>query len=288
MTGYGRSEGTYKGVETVVELRSINHRFSEVVIRLPKGLSELERPCKQLLQDRFSRGRIELTVSVNGAAGTEREIRLDEKLAGQYIRLLQSFKRTFRLKGEVEIGMLAAFKDLVTISDRPLPPNGLDRQILRLIRRAMDRLDRMRRQEGKALVQDLRHRLDLIEKALKRIEFRTPTVVQEHRKRLSSRIEALTQGIKLDAGRLAQEVALFADRCDISEERVRLVSHLDQFRRMMESPEPAGRSLDFLLQEMNREVNTIGSKANDREITGEVVAVKGEIEKIREQVQNIE
>ncbi|MEK6683090.1 MAG: YicC/YloC family endoribonuclease [Nitrospirota bacterium] len=288
MTGYGRSEGRYRDLVMVAELRSTNHKYSDITVRLPKFLLPLETPLRKRLQGRFTRGRLELAVTVNGAAEQTKRLEVDLELARQYARILKEVKAKLSLPGPVDLAMLMSFRDIVTTGELEEATDELASQIQKRVKEAMDRLEAMRKKEGQALVRDLRRRLQFIEKALRRIETRIPAMVLGYQARLKDRIERLTQGAKLDPGRLAQEVALFAERSDVSEELTRLKSHLGQFKTMIQGSDAIGRSLDFLIQEMNREVNTIGSKSSDAPVAMGVVAIKSELEKMREQVQNIE
>lgn len=288
MTGYGRSEAASGGGTVTAELRSVNHRFSEIVIRLPRVLSSLEDEFKQMIQRHCARGRVELTVSMSGSRETGKQLSLDHALARQYHSLLRELKKELRLPGSIDVTLLAGYRDILTVSDRPIDDQRLIDTAKQVVEEALTTLDRMRRREGAALTKDVTQRVGTIRSELVGIERRAPLVVQEHFARFKARIEKLAATADVDQGRMAQELALFADRCDITEEVTRLGSHLSQFEMSCSSKEPIGRTLDFLLQECGREVNTIGSKANDVEIATHVVKLKSELEKIREQVQNIE
>ncbi|MGH7251223.1 MAG: YicC/YloC family endoribonuclease [Nitrospiraceae bacterium] len=288
MTGYGRREAVWRGGSVAVELRSVNHRFCEVVIRLPRALSSLEDDFKRRIQRRCTRGRIELAVSLHGGKDSGRTISLDRSLAKQYHRLLGDLKQELRLGGTIDVALLAGFRDIVSVSDQPVVDRRMTGIVRRLVAGALADLDAMRRREGAALARDAKSRLQVIRQAAAGIATRTPLVVQEYFDRMKARVEKLVGSGQADPGRLHQEIALYADRCDVTEELTRLESHLAQFTAALNGGGPVGRTLDFLLQEMGREVNTIGSKANDAEISTHVVQIKGELEKIREQVQNIE
>jgi len=288
MTGYGRSEEAWSGGTVTAELRSVNHRFCEIVVRLPKVLSSLEEELKRMIQQRCARGRVELTVSVSGGKDAGKQLSLDQALARQYHALLRDLKKQLRLSGSIDVAMLAGYRDLITVSDRPVDEKGLLQTAKRVTVEALSKLDQMRQREGAALMKDLAHRLNIVREEIGCVERRAPHVAQEYLMRLKARLAKLAELPELDEGRLLQELALYADRCDISEEATRLDSHLAQFGATLKSEEPVGRTLDFILQEIGREVNTIGSKANDAAIAMHVVRLKGELEKIREQVQNIE
>ena len=292
MTGYGRAEGRYKTVPIVVEVRSVNHRHCEVVTRLPKIMQWHEERFRKQVQDRLSRGRIDVSVSFNGdgeAAGLE--LRLDHALARQYLAALKELQRDLRLPGSPDLALLASYRDIIKITDQPADNRRATAAAERGLEKALAALLSMRRDEGQALERDLSLRLSEIEQRMATIRERLPVIVKEHFTRLQGRLNRLLEGTAhapLDPARVTQEIALLADRGDVSEEVTRLESHLRQFRNFLRKSEPVGRSLDFLLQEINREVTTIGSKVGDLNVTQEILAVKAELEKIREQVQNVE
>lgn len=288
MTGYGRRETRWDGGSLAVELRSVNHRHCEIVTRLARPVSALEPDLKHVIQQRCARGRIELAVTLNGGREGSQSPSLDRTLAKQYLRLLQQLQRDLRLTGSIDVSLLAGFRDIITVSSQPRENPRLHHEVRRLLSAALRDLDVMRRREGQALERDVKRHLATIRRALTAVSSRAPVVVREHFERMKTRVEKLVKPEVADRARLTQELAVFADRSDISEEIARLDSHLAQFRRALKARASVGRTLDFLLQEMGRETNTIGSKANDAEITEHVVCIKGELEKIREQVQNIE
>jgi uncharacterized protein (TIGR00255 family) len=224
----------------------------------------------------------------DGGDCIRKEIHLDQKLAKRYYGLLLDLKKSLKVPGEIDLVSLLTFRDVVVVTESLPDLHLFERPLLRLLRRAMVLLETMRRREGRVLAAELRSLLRSFRKRLSRVEKRVPGLVLAHRSRLKEKIHQLGGGVSLDPARLSQEVAYFAERSDIEEELIRLKSHCHQFDIFLRSDEPVGRSLDFLLQEMHREVNTLGSKANDGEITLEVVGMKGELERLREQVQNIE
>jgi uncharacterized protein (TIGR00255 family) len=294
MTGYGRADGRYKTVPIVVEARSVNHRHCEVVTKLPRVLQRHEERFKARVQKRLSRGRIDVSVSLNGEGEASPEgLRLDHELARQYMALLKQLQRDFGLSGSVDLGLLASYRDIIKTREHAVDDQRATAAAERVLEKALGALLSMRRHEGRALERDLTARLKGIEQRITTIRHRLPQLVQEHAGRLQARVNRLLEGSPtgrgaLDPARLAQEVALLADRGDVSEELTRLESHLEQFRHFLRKPTPVGRSLDFLVQEISREVATIGSKVADLAVTQEVLAVKAELEKIREQVQNVE
>jgi len=288
MTGFGRVQADFDGLMMVVEVRSVNHRFFDLTLRLPKSLLFLEPSLKKALQKRFSRGHFDLLVQLEGGEKPLLQLALDRELAHQYHRVLEQLRMDLGLQEKITLSHFVHYRDLI----RTVEGNGhLERQarlVERLASKAMDALEAARRAEGRGIIKDFQERLREIERAIGRIKNRLPSVIRGYQRRLSARVRELAGGIELNRDRLAQEVALYAERSDISEEIGRMRSHLERFREFMKSREAVGRSLDFLLQEMVREVNTIGSKGNDSVISHEVVFVKGELEKLKEQVLNVE
>lgn len=290
MTGYGRGEASDDLVgRMVVEAKAINHRFSEVVIRAPRQVNQLEEALRKQVQARVARGRVDLFVTWERSGATGRRVKVDKALAVAYHNALKELGEAIGSNGEISGETLARLPDVISVEDDEISASQLAPVLEQAAVQALDNLVAMREREGGALAADLQARLDEIERLAGEVTGRAPQVVQEYRTRLSKRLEELLpQGSAVDPIRLAQEVALFADRCDIAEELQRLGSHLSQFRGALMSEGAIGRKLDFLTQEIGREINTVGSKANDAEITTLVVAAKTELEKIREQVQNIE
>ncbi len=288
MTGFGRRQAPGAGGTVTVEVRSVNHRFCEIALRLPKGMASMEDSLKELIQRHCARGRVDLTVTLTGGRETRTTVSLDRQLAKQYHRLLEQLRKEFRLAGQIDLTLLAGLRDLIVVSEQPVGDKALQTLIRRLASGAIIDLDRMRLREGKALTAHLNGMLKAIDTELEQVATRIPQAVQEHHARMKGRVEKLLEPGRADQGRLEQELAAFADRSDVSEEQARLQSHLRQFRDTMKGPGPIGKTLDFLLQEMGRETNTIGSKANDAQIASHVVRIKGELEKLREQVLNIQ
>lgn len=271
-----------------VELRSVNHRFCEVVPRIPRGLTGLEEDLKQIVHRRCERGRIELAVSINIKNQREKSLVLDRSAARTYYSQLTELQRDLGIKGSIDIGLIAGMRDVFTVIDQPIQEKDARPALVRLTKEALAELDKMRLQEGQVLYDDTMKRLQKIRVALKAIAKRAPDSVQEHFDRMQARVVKLLNDAPVFPDRLTQELASYADRCDITEELTRLESHITQFQKSSKSKGAIGRRLDFLLQEMGREINTIGSKANDADIALHVVDVKSELEKIREQIQNVE
>jgi uncharacterized protein (TIGR00255 family) len=293
MTGYGRAEGRHKGTPIVVEVRSVNHRHCEVVSRLPRALQAYDERVRGVVQAHLARGRVDVTVTFNGERDPGRGLMLDLTLARRYLALLTDLRRKLRLAGSPDVRLVAGFPNVIKPAELAVEDRGAVRAVERVLARALKAVAGMRLHEGRALERDLSARVEEIERHLAAIRRRLPDIVQEYAARLRGRVTRLLEGMgegkdRIDPSRLAQEVALLADRSDVSEELTRLDSHLAQFRGFLRKSEPVGRSLDFLLQEINREITTIGSKVGDVAVTQEIVAVKAELEKVREQVQNVE
>jgi uncharacterized protein (TIGR00255 family) len=288
MTGFGRRQGVSADGTVTVEVRSVNHRFLETSIRLPKSMGNLEDKFKKAVQERCARGRVELTVVLQGGRGGARSVVLDAGLAKQYYDALRSLQRTFKIGGSIDIGLVAGFRDILVLSDQPADDLKLAKLVEKLGLQALQDLAKMRKKEGALLAQDLLRRLKAVGELKEQVAERAPAVAQDAFARMKDRVQKLLNGDIPDTARLYQELAVYADRGDITEELVRLDAHMLQFEQTVHSTQPVGKTLDFLLQEMGREVNTIGSKAGDTVITAAVVQMKAELERLREQVQNVE
>jgi len=288
MTGFGRGESTGSAGKLTVEMKAVNHRFSEVVFRMPRQFNVHEEQARKLVLGQVTRGRVDLFISWEPAANAK-GVKVDKELALAYHNALKELGVEIGSKSELSLDTLARLPDVLSIQDATLSDEEIWTLLEPALTTALANLIAMREREGATLVLDLTDRLAKIEAFRQAAAERAPQVVVEYRDRLTKRLEELLpQGSAVDPQRLAQEVALFADRADISEEIQRLGSHIDQFRATLSEGDSIGRKLDFLVQELGREVNTIGSKANDATLTAGVVAAKSELEKIREQVQNIE
>lgn len=289
MTGFGRAECQEGDYTYQAEVRSVNNRFIEINTRLPKAYVDLEQPLKKLIKSHCSRGSISLTISLgNSNEGTSGwDVKPNLSLATQYVDALNQIRDSLGLQGEIDLKSVVGLRDIIKIEPVALDPAKKD-LILDIATEALTSLQKMREEEGKNLQKDLAQRIDAIESHAAEIESRHPEVIKEYQEKLNERIKTLNEGIGLDETRLAQEAALLADRSDITEEMTRLRSHLNQFRNFFNTKEPIGRKLEFITQEINREVNTTGSKSSDITISNRVIEMKSELEKIREQVQNIE
>ncbi|MDR3540901.1 MAG: YicC family protein [Desulfosporosinus sp.] len=288
MTGFGRGEASGNGYQFSVELKSVNHRFLEIVVRAPRNFIGFEERIRKTLQERFQRGRIEVYVNVVETEGRKRLVKVDKDLALSYDKTLKDLALALHTVYETDIYRLVTLPEVLSVVETEIDLDTLWRACAESLLKAADGFGQMRRSEGEKLTIDLSQRLDLITEYLQTIAERAPYVVTDYHERLQERIQSLLSEVELDATRLANEVVYFADRASITEELVRFDSHLTQSREALASSDPVGRKLDFLVQEMNREINTIGSKANDLKIGQQVVNVKSELEKIREQIQNLE
>ncbi len=288
MTGFGTAAADTAMGRISVEMRSLNHRFTEVVVRLPRDLAPLEDRVRTLVAQGVQRGRVEVTVSRENQGGRSRAVQADLSLAREYLAATRQLKRALRLRGEVTLPQLLAFPEVVRLEETREDAEALWGDLERVVGAALDGLLRMRAEEGSRLAADTRERVDRVEVLLGQVLERSQQVVGEYTVRLRQRLAELLGTVPLDEARLAAELALFAERSDITEEVTRLRSHLTQFRETMAGEGAVGRKLEFLLQEMGRETNTIGAKANDLEISRAVIAIKSELESLREQVQNVE
>lgn len=288
MTGFGQKQAPWQDGSVTVEIRSVNHRYLEVACRLPRPLHTLEEPLKKAVQQRCTRGRVDVTVTIQGGKGRGGLINLDQALAKQYHQALRRLKTSLKLPGSINVALVAGLRDVLTVSDQASEDPKLVTLVHKLAEDALRDLQRMRKQEGMALAEDMHRRLQIMKDHRSAIAGRVPVALQVNFDRMKLRIEKLMGTEVPDIPRLHQELAIFADRGDITEEMVRLDSHMLQFEQQLKRAESVGKTLEFLLQEMGREVNTIGSKANDADIAGHVVQMKAELERLREQVQNVE
>lgn len=287
MTGYGRGQGRVNGQIFLVEIRTVNHRYADINIKAPRLLMAFEAEVKKQVAALLKRGKIDVFINQEAAAEGSAIPLLNEPVAQAYIALFRRMQADYQLGGEIPLELLVAQKDVLIGEESALDEESLRASLRQAVDEALAGLVKMREIEGEATRQDMFERIAQISAWLEKIVARAPQVPLEWRQKLSERLQRLKED-GVDEARLAQELALFADRCDISEELTRFRSHLQQFEQLFESREPVGRQMDFLIQELNRETNTMGSKSNDAELTSNVVAIKAELEKIREQVQNIE
>lgn len=287
MTGYGKGEVASERGRCLVEVRTVNHRYGEVTVKLPRSFMAYEHELRKAAANRIKRGKADLFVQWEEAAGAATVPPINLAAARGYHAAFLELAHELRLSPEISLALIVGQKNVLQEPVGEEQPDLLP-QVLQAVTAALDGLDAMRLREGEALVQDLRERRQGLAELVAQVSARAPQVVEEYQGKLQQRLVKLLHDTELDPQRLAQEVALLADRCDVTEELVRLQSHFVQFDETLALTEPVGRKLDFLMQELNREVNTIGSKANDATVTSLVVQMKVEMERMREQVQNIE
>ena len=288
MTGFGRGEHQDEGKVFLVEIKTVNHRYNDVFIKMPWHISFLEDKVRELVLKNVSRGKVDVYISFEDHGEDSKSIFFDEPLAKTYIKALETLRDTYQLKDDITVSLVAKFPDVFKVQKNEEDGEKIWALLKVAVEKAIQSLVAMRESEGLELKNNLLDRAAYIEELLKHIIERAPNVVMEYKQRLENRIKELMEQRIVDENRIATEVAIFADRCSIDEEIVRLGSHIVQLRETLSMQQAIGRKLDFLIQEMNREINTIGSKANDLTITKYVVEIKGELEKVREQVQNIE
>ncbi|KPJ60484.1 MAG: hypothetical protein AMJ42_01425 [Deltaproteobacteria bacterium DG_8] len=288
MTGYGRAESVVRGEKIVVEVRSNNHRYCDICLRIPQKCSPLENEIKRLILNRISRGRIDLSIQFGSEEEEESNLELNIPLAQRYYLLLKQLKESLQLPGEITLNDILTQKDVI-ISQFTTQNQVYEWEVLKdPLSSALDELVKMRKAEGSLLREDFLSRLKGIEHMLDKIKSISNSAFRDQQRDLREKIRALCNNIEIDESRLAQEVAYLVEKSDITEELVRVQSHLIQFKSWLYSEDAIGRRLDFLIQEIHREVNTIGSKSFHAEISLKVVEIKNELERIREQVQNIE
>jgi uncharacterized protein (TIGR00255 family) len=288
MTGFGKGTAVAGAATVSVEIKTVNHRFCDISVKAPRSLLVLESELRKKVGERLRRGKIDLFITLEFASGGSAIPTLNQPLAEAYYSLFEELRTRFALSGEVPLALLAGQRDVLQLQEGQVPEAQLHGAVAEALTAALERVEAMRRVEGEATRRDMEERLALLGSLLEQIAARAGQVPGEWQAKLRERLARLAPDVAFDPQRVAQEVALFADRCDISEELTRFLSHLEQFSTLLGSPEAVGRQLDFLVQELNRETNTIGSKSNDAELTRQVVTIKSELEKIREQVQNVE
>ena len=288
MTGYGKNEAVSERGCFTVEIRSVNHRYGEISVRMPRGFLALENEIKKKLALVLKRGKIDVYVQWDEAGGAAAMPQADTALAQGYADLFRNLSANLGLTVEVPLSLVIAQKGVLKDAGVAIDESEFLPQLASAVQGAITAIDAMRAREGEALLLDLSARRLQVSEWVRQVGERVPQVVTEYRQKLKVRLDQLLEGVEMDPARLVQEVALMADRCDVTEELVRLASHFAQFDEALELVEPVGRKLDFLMQEMNREVNTIGSKSSDAEVTTLVIRIKAEMEKMREQVQNVD
>ena len=288
MTGYGRARETRSGRDITVEVRSVNNRYLDCTVKMPRAYIFAEDAVKARVQKAVSRGKVDVFITIDTSAADEAVVKLNRPLAQGYYKALCEINEACGLESEITASAIARFPDVLTVTKAEEDLESVAVDLCAVLDDALAAYNRMRATEGERLAADIGSRLDTIERITGMVEERSPQTVAEYRARLTAKMEEVLQSTTIDEARILTEAAIFADKANIDEELVRLNSHIGQMRAMLNGGEPAGRKLDFIVQEMNREFNTIGSKANDAQIVNLVIQGKAEVEKIREQVQNIE
>lgn len=289
MTGYGRARAMLHLRDITVEVRSVNNRYLDCTVKMPRMYAFAEDAIKQCVQQAVSRGKVDVYITVDASAADVAKVTVNQELAGQYAAALQELAQvcgqdTYSVSPET----LSRFPDVLTVTKADEDLETVSADLCTVLREALDAYNTMRAVEGKKLAEDISHRLDVILDNTARVEQRSPETVAEYRAKLTARMQEVLQSATVDPQRILTEAAIYADKVAVDEETVRLRSHVSQLRTMLESDEPMGRKMDFLIQEVNRESNTIGSKCSDVAIAQVVVDLKAEVEKMREQVQNVE
>lgn len=289
MTGYGRGENVKDGRKFTVEIRSVNHRYNDITIKMPRAMNYIEDIVKKKLTQQISRGKTDVYIFFETLSKDDINISLNEALVDAYIEKLSYIKQKYDLKDDISLSLLMGIDDIVTVEKNIIDKDIIIETLMPAVDTALTEFIKLRQTEGMALKKDIIVKLENMINLVNQIKDRSPKVVIEYRDKLQARLnELLTGNNQIDELRLITEVTIFADRCSVDEEITRLLSHISQVKSILDEQEAVGRKLDFLVQEMNREANTIGSKSNDIEITQITVDLKSEIEKIREQIQNIE
>ncbi len=288
MTGYGRQEAVVDGKKISVEIKSVNHRFSDYNIKVPRYYAFLEDKVRSEVSAQMARGKVDVFINIESYEQADKDIILNEDLARSYIEALKSLRDKFELADDISVMQVAQYTEIFQSQRREEDQESLWKAVQGILLQALEGFSAMRAREGERIETDLRGRIAVMQQLAQKIDQRSPQTVEEYKNRLYDKIKELLEGQDIEETRVLTEVAVFADKVAVNEEVVRLASHFEEFYGILDSGEPAGRKLDFLIQELNREINTIGSKANDIEIAKMVVELKAELEKLREQVQNIE
>ena len=288
MTGYGRAQGSFSGGEITVEVKSVNNRYLDCGVKLPRGYAYLEEGVKSLVQKSISRGKVDVYITINSAGADNVKISVNGPVAAGYIEAMRSLVRDYGIQDDISVSAISQFNDVLLVEKQEQDENEVKTAISSVVQNALDAFDAMRTREGEALKADLLQKADGILTLVSSVEARSPITVAAYRERLTAKMREVLEERQIDEARIIQEAAIYADKVAVDEETVRLRSHVDQLKGMLNDGGIIGRKLDFLMQEMNREANTIGSKGNDVEQARNVVNIKSELEKIREQIQNIE
>ena len=288
MTGYGRAKAVLSGRDITVEVRSVNNRYLDCTAKMPRAYIFAEDAIRTHVQGAISRGKVDVFVTIDATAADDTVVTVNESLAKEYYAALTKLNTMFSPEAEITALNLSKFPDVLVVTKAEEDQETMSRDLCTVLDAALDAFNAMRAVEGEKLAEDVLSRAAAIEKCVAAVEERSPQTVSEYREKLTAKMQEVLASTTVDEGRILQEAAIYADKVAVDEETVRLRSHIAQLRKMLQSDKPVGRDLDFLVQEFNRECNTIGSKCKDLAITENVLAMKAEVEKIREQVQNIE
>ena len=287
MTGFGKVSETFQGREYQIEIKSVNHRYLDVSIKLPRQLNYLEEPIKKVVNSKLKRGKLDIILSFENYSQEGRKIKLNKELAKMYIEELKSLADEEGISSNIEVVDIAKFPDILNLKIEQ-DDDTIKNEAISVLEKAVDQLYEMRQIEGKRIAEDLLKRIEIIDDKVTKISEKSTGLIQEYVVKLEGRVREILQTEEIDKSRIVQEIVIYADKCSIEEEITRLKSHVSQFKDLLQSDGAVGKKLDFLVQEMNRETNTIGSKSACLEITNSVIDIKTELENIREQIQNIE
>ncbi len=287
MTGYGKANLEKNERRYQIEIKSVNHRYLDISVKMPRQLSYLEEPIKKAIGNKIKRGKVDVFVTFENNSLEGQEIKINTELASAYIKELKKLAESENILADIQVNDIARYPDVLNIKNNQ-DDEIIKQELLEVSQIAIDNLVEMRQVEGTKMAEDIKQRLDYIQEKVKQISKLSTGLIEEYVVKLEERLKQILKGQEIDQARLAQEVVIYADKCSVEEEVTRLNSHISQFHSLINSSEPMGKKLDFIIQEMNRETNTIGSKANNLEITDRVIDLKTQIENIREQIQNIE
>ena len=288
MTGYGKGEAALGGRTLTIELKTVNNRYLDINARVPKSLSFCDDIIRQVVQKSIKRGTVDVLFNYENHSEDSKEVIIDMQLAGEYFKAAKKLRTEFMLEGDFHTAALMRYPDVLKVEYCKDDPKLIGQLVLEATKAAAADLEKMREAEGASIKADLTKLIENLVRSLKEVTKRAPNVVAEYRVKIETRMKEILKTVEVDEARLMNEVVFFSDKADINEEISRLTSHIDQFVKSMESDEPQGRKLDFISQEMNREINTIGSKSNDIELASHVIAMKNELEKLKEQIRNVE
>lgn len=288
MTGYGRNESVLEGKKITCEIKSVNHRYSDYSVKVPRYYGFMEDRVRKFVSSYISRGKVDIYISIENFGDTDREILLNEGIAKTYIDALCQLRDSFGLRDDISVMSVARYSEIFKTQKIEEDEEELWNMVVEVMKPAVEQFVSMREREGERILEDLSNRVEYMRSLAKKVEERSPKTVDEYKNKLYTKIKEVLEDRTIDESRILTEVAIFADKVAVNEEIVRLESHFNEFYEIVNKNEPAGRKLDFLIQEINREINTTGSKANDIEIAKIVVELKGETEKLREQIQNVE